>query len=53
MKLTDINNRTIRKKLSKKNLFDIESDNEDMQDLKFYASRELEIEKNEGLFVEE
>lgn len=48
MKLTDINNKRIRQKLQKKNLFDLESDDEAMDDLKFYANREMDIEKNEG-----
>lgn len=33
MKLADINNRRVKKKFKKKNLFDLESDEEEMQDL--------------------
>ena len=38
----------MKKKLKKKNLFDLESEDEDMQNIQFYAQKEQELEENEG-----
>lgn len=52
IKLSSINNKHIRRKLQKKNLFDLESDDEEVQEIRFHANKELELERNEGFEIE-
>lgn len=52
LKLKEITNKKVKQKLKKRNLFDLESDGEDMQEIHFHAKKEEELEKNEGFEVE-